>query len=86
MNYQIGNYENVVTSEDMERRYSKDSHFEVKPYSSKEEVMLSILDRIKSSISNKMEEENIKIKNITTSEVITVEELIKMVKETKWKD
>ena len=86
MNYQIGNYENVVTSEDMERRYSKESHFEIKPYSSKEEVMLSILDRIKSSISNKMEEENIKIKNITTSEVITVEELIKMVKETKWKD
>jgi hypothetical protein len=28
-----------------------------------------------------MEEQNIKIKNITTSEVITVEELIKMVKD-----
>jgi hypothetical protein len=43
--------------------------------------MKDILDIIKSDISDKMEEQNIKIKNITTSEVITVEELIKMVKD-----
>jgi hypothetical protein len=42
--------------------------------------MKDILDRIKSSINYKMEEQKIKIKNVTTSEVITVEELIKMVK------
>ena len=83
MNFQIGNSENVVTSEDIEKRYSRDSDFTITPYFSKEELMKDILDRIKSAISDKMEEQNIKIKNITTSEVITVEELIKIVKGTK---
>ena len=81
MNFQIGNSENVVTAEDIERRYSRDSVFTMTPYFSKEGLMKDILDRIKSAISDKMEEQNIKIKNITTSEVITVEDLIKMVKE-----
>jgi hypothetical protein len=83
MNFQIGNSENVVTSEDIEKRYSRDSDFTITPYFSKEELMKDILDRIKSAISDKMEEQNIKIKNITTSEVIPVEELIKIVKGTK---
>lgn len=83
MNFQIGNSENVVTVEDIEKRYSGDSDFTITPYFSKKELMKDILDRIKSSISDKMEEQNIKIKNITTSEVITVEELIKIVKGTK---
>lgn len=86
VNYQIGNYENVVTPEDIEKRYSGDSVFTRTPYFSKKDLMKDILDIIKSSINDKMEEQNIKIKNITTSEVITVEELIEMVKETKEKD
>jgi hypothetical protein len=80
MNFQIGNSENVVTVEDIEKRHSGDSAFDLRPYLSKEELMKDILDRIKSSINYKMEEQKIKIKNVTTSEVITVEELIKMVK------
>jgi hypothetical protein len=83
MNFQIGNSENVVTVEDIEKRHSGDSAFDLRPYLSKEELMKDILDRIKSSINYKMEEQNIKIKNITTSEVITVEDLIEMVKDSE---
>jgi 2-methylisocitrate lyase-like PEP mutase family enzyme len=52
-------------------------------FTNKEEVMKSILDMIRSSIANKIEDQKIRIRNVSTSEVITVEELVKIVKGTK---
>ena len=81
LNWQTGNSETYSTEEDVLNRYNDSESFMTSyGYISKEEVMKSILDIIRSSIANKIEDQKIRIRNISTSEVITVEELVKMVK------
>ena len=81
LNWQTGNSETYSTEEDILDRYNDSESFITSyGYISKEEVMKSILDMIRSSIANKIEDQKIRIRNISTSEVITVEELVKMVK------
>jgi len=81
LNRQTGNSETYSTEEDILNRYNDTESFS-KPsgFTSKEEVMKSILDMIRSSIANKIEDQKIRIRNVSTSEVITVEELVKLVK------
>jgi hypothetical protein len=81
LNRQTGNSETYLTEEDILNRYNDTESFS-KPsgFTSKEEVMKSILDMIRSSIANKIEDQKIRIRNVSTSEVITVEELVKLVK------
>jgi hypothetical protein len=82
LNWQTGNSETYSTEEDVLNRYNDSESFMPSyGYISKEEVMKSILDMIRSSIANKIEDQKIRIRNISTSEVITVEELVKMVKD-----
>jgi hypothetical protein len=81
LNWQTGNSETYSTEEDILNRYNDTERFtNVNGYINKEEVMKSILDRIRSSIANKIEDQKIRIRNVSTSEVITVEELVKIVK------
>ena len=81
LNWQTGNSETYSTEEDILNRYNDTERFtKVNGYINKEEVMKSILDRIRSSIANKIEDQKIRIRNVSTSEVITVEELVKIVK------
>jgi hypothetical protein len=81
LNLQTGNSETYSTEEDILNRYNDTESFS-KPsgFTNKEEVMKSILDMIRSSIANKIEDQKIRIRNVSTSEVITVEELVKLVK------
>jgi hypothetical protein len=81
LNRQTGNSETYSTEDDILDRYNDTESFS-KPsgFTSKEEVMKSILDLIRSSIANKIEDQKIRIRNVSTSEVITVEELVKLVK------
>ena len=81
LNWQTGNSETYSTEEDILNRYNDTESFS-KPsgFISKEEVMKSILDMIRSSIASKIEDQKIRIRNVSTSEVITTEELRKMVK------
>ena len=81
LNYQTGNSETYSTEEDILNRYNDTESFS-KPsgFISKEEVMKSILDMIRSSIASKIEDQKIRIRNVSTLEVITTEELRKMVK------
>jgi len=92
LNWQTGNSETYSTEDDILDRYNDTERFTLdryndterftksNGYTNKEEVMKSILDRIRSSIANKIEDQKIRIRNISTSEVITVEELVKIVK------
>jgi hypothetical protein len=81
LNWQTGNSETYSTEEDILNRYNDTESFS-KPsgFISKEEVMKSILDMIRSSIASKIEDQKIRIRNVSTLEVITTEELRKMVK------
>jgi hypothetical protein len=81
LNWQTGNSETYSTEDDILNRYNDTESFS-KPsgFTNKEEVMKSILDMIRSSIANKIEDQKIRIRNVSTSEVITVEELVKLVK------
>ena len=81
LNWQTGNSETYSTEEDILNRYNDTERFtKANGYINKEEVMKSILDMIRSSIANKIEDQKIRIRNVSTSEVITVEELVKIVK------
>lgn len=81
LNWQTGNSETYSTEEDILNRYN-DTERICKSYGyiNKEEVMKRILDNIRSSISNKIEDQKIRVRNVSTLEVITVEELVKIVK------
>lgn len=81
LNWQTGNSETYDNEEDILDRYN-DTERLCKSYGyiNKEEVMVRILDMIRSSIANKVEDQKIRIRNVSTSEVITVEELVKIVK------
>jgi len=81
LNWQTGNSETYSTEEDILNRYNDTERFtKANGYINKEEVMKRILDNIRSSISNKIEDQKIRVRNVSTSEVITVEELVKIVK------
>lgn len=81
LNWQIGNSDIYSTEEDILNRYNDTDAFSKSyGFNNKEEVMLSILDITRSSLANKIENQKIRIRNISTSEVITVDELIKIVK------
>ena len=81
LNWQTGNSETYSTEDDILDRYNNPERlYELYGYTNKEEVMARILDMIRSSIANKIEDQKIRIRNISTSEVITVEELVKIVK------
>ena len=81
LNWQTGNSESYSTEEDISNRYNDTERFiKENGFTNKEEVMKSILDRVRSSIANKIEDQKIRIRNVSTSEVITVEELVKIVK------
>ena len=81
LNWQTGNSETYSTEEDILNRYNDTERFtKANGYINKEEVMKKILDNIRSSISNKIEDQKIRVRNVSTSEVITVEELVKIVK------
>ena len=80
LNWQTGNSETYSTEDDILDKYNNPERlYKLYGYVNKEEVMRRILDMIRSSIANKIEDQKIRIRNISTSEVITVEELIKMV-------
>lgn len=81
LNWQTGNSETYANEEDILDRYNDTERLcKSHGYINKEEVMVRILDMIRSSIANKVEDQKIRIRNVSTSEVITVEELVKIVK------
>ena len=81
LNWQTGNTETYSTEDDILDRYNNPERlYKSYGYINKEEAMARILDMIRSSIANKIEDQKIRIRNISTSEVITVEELVKIVK------
>lgn len=80
LNWQTGNSETYSTEDDILDKYNDPERlYKLYGYINKEEVMRRILDMIRSSIANKIEDQKIRIRNVATSEVITIEELIKMV-------
>lgn len=79
LDFYTSTHESSTDEKDILSRYN-DSSFSRYAYDSKEAVMRSILDEVKSMLENKMENEKIVIRNVSTAETISVEELIKMVK------
>jgi hypothetical protein len=79
LNFQISNTVSERTEKDIQNKFNGKSSFSQHAYPNKEEVMNSILKIIKESITDKKISQDILIRNVSTSEVITVEELMKMV-------
>ena len=79
LNFQTNNIIIERTEEDIVNKFNGESSFSKYAYSNKEEAMGAILNIIKESITDTKISQDILIRNVSTSEVITVEELIKMV-------
>ena len=79
LQYQTSLYTNSTTIEDIENRTN--SRYIL--FSSTEDVMRAILSEVRVLMKAEMKEQNITIRNISTLETISVEDLIKMVKEEK---
>jgi len=78
LQYQTSLYTNSTTIEDIENRANSRSYL---PLSSKQSVMEAILREVKDLMETEMEKQNVTVRNISTLETISVEDLIKMVKE-----
>jgi virulence-associated protein VapD len=80
LQYQTSLYTNSTTIEDIENRANSRSYI---PLSSTEAVMRAILREVKDLMKTEMEKQNVTVRNISTLETISIEGLIKMVKEEK---